>query len=737
MGTYNRDPGEKNEREMLVTIFRQELTELLGLLDEQIERLRGARTTSLIESLKSAMHLTHTIKGAAGAAGFSDIVKLTHIMEDAFGHYRKINGMPTEDFFEHLLKAITTIEHIAEGRPSPYKLRDLLIALSEPQISQSEQSQSAEESATPSEEQAAEQKTEFFAAESDDRPERPDSEQKRENEPTMTAVRVDVQQLDRLMNLTGEFLVAKARLRDHGESLEQLRAEFDQVLNSLPADTEQRMAPIRDGLEFLERAAQRRMLEFGHLTDELGETTRKVRMLPLNNYIPVWRRAVRESAQNRGKQVELNVEVGDIELDKTIFDGLRAPFLHLLRNAVDHGIEPPEQRARLGKDRIGRINIKASIQGATIRIDITDDGRGLSPKRIGEIAVKQSIITPSRLNAMTDQEIQELIFTPDFSTTDEISSISGRGVGMSIVKKGLASIGGSIVITKPGDQRGSAFRLTLPMSVLSIRGLLMKTENCTYAVPIENVERVETIHRRDCGTRGGTMIHERPGQEPLRLSRLQSIMGGRGEAKAEQWIIVIISHEDAHLGLIVDQLLGENEFVTKRLPWNVKHVQGVNGAVILGDGSLAVVVDVPYLFNATPPGESLPMPGIEASKIETAKKVLVVDDSLTHRTMTRTVLRVMGYEVAEAKDGEKAWELLQRQTFNLLVTDIQMPNLDGLQLTRRVRADQSLKYLPVILVSNLSSPDDLARGAAAGADEYIIKERFNQKSFLEAVARHI
>jgi two-component system chemotaxis sensor kinase CheA len=349
--------------------------------------------------------------------------------------------------------------------------------------------------------------------------------------------------------------------------------------------------------------------------------------------------------------------------------------------------------------------------------------------------VKSGLVADRQLATMGEEQVLHLLLAPGFSTAQTVGRLSGRGVGLDVVRKKVEDLGGTVAISTHSRGAGAAFHLTVPVSLLSTRGLLVDGGGSICALPIDYVARTLRLRRDRIEQVDGSLAVAQEDSEPLRIRFLSSILGRTQATRAEKLSAVVVSRGGAELGIVVDRVLGEQEFVTKRLPWNLRSVAGVNGAVVLGDGRLAVVLDVPHIFASGAGAAEETDPACAAVESTAKETVLVVDDSLTSRTLERNILTRSGYEVIVAVDGEEAWNLLQKHPVDLVVTDIQMPKIDGFELTRRIRSDAGLKNLPVILVTGLGSPRDLAEGAEVGADEYIVKGQFDQRKLLEAVAR--
>jgi two-component system chemotaxis sensor kinase CheA len=330
-----------------------------------------------------------------------------------------------------------------------------------------------------------------------------------------------------------------------------------------------------------------------------------------------------------------------------------------------------------------------------------------------------------------------LIFEAGFSTSSTVNKISGRGMGMDIVVQRLKKIGGSVQIAEDSELGGSCFRLMLPLSLLSIQGLLVRADEEVYAIPVDYIDRTIVIDANDIRRVDGSPVIAPDGLEPMKIQWLSSVLFKRPPVAIARPNVVVTSSGGNYLGLVVDEIIGELEFVLKPLPWNLKNVPGINGAIILVDGSVALSVDVPAVVDVGL-GETFDaMTKVAGTAAGRTPSILVADDSVSFRTLFSNMLAPAGYEVTSCVDGEAAWSLLRERSFDLLLTDVRMPGLDGFELTRKIRSSDNLKNLPVVMVTTLSDPDDIARGVEAGADEYVVKGKFDQDRILEAINRLI
>ncbi|MDI1446057.1 response regulator [Polyangium sp. 6x1] len=693
-------------------LFCDEATEALEDLSRIVEGFAASETLGDAWAVERALRILHNIKGAARVAGSEGVEVVAHGLEEALDVHRK-GGTPATEVITRLRDGIGLISRFLGG-DVPLEAARAFEVVAEPVTSERTASSDAVPGATPV-------------------PAKPSGPS---SPAGATTVRVEASRLDDLMHFAEEILVAQGRRHVRHAELDQCLLELSQIERMASGELRSALGEVTRRLDAVVEANRQDVLRSGHLVRDWSAAVKRARMLPLAGAAAQWRRTVAETAHALGREARLVVEVGDIEVDRQILEGLRDPLMHLLRNAVDHGIEPPEVRERQGKPRMGTIRVRARAPGMMVELEVSDDGRGLHAAEIGRRAVERGIVSPDRLARMSGTETADIVFFAGFSTAASVSHVSGRGMGLDIVKQRLSELGGHVRIAEP-TMGGGTFRLEVPATVVSTKALLVRTARTIYALPTAYVARAFRVASSEVQVVDGVAAVPDAGGEPLRLRWLSALMQEPRQTDPSKLLVVALSDGAARLGVVVDEVLGEVESVAKGLPWNVPRIPGVAGAMILGSGALAVVLDVPRLLDVARSRKGERTETVHAAEAVKKRRILVVDDSLTSRTLERNILDAAGYEVETANDGEAAWQALQGGAFDLVVSDVQMPRLDGMELTQRIRAHPKLKSLPVILVTSLDRPADLAQGSAAGADEYIVKGRFDQRKLLEAVARLI
>lgn len=574
----------------------------------------------------------------------------------------------------------------------------------------------------------------------------------------METIRLPAARLDTLLEQLGELVIPRLELTDSLDDLatvhqdvEAWQRDWRKARSHLRLlDREHDLGELQPLIRFLERnetsllalSSQLAHLRgrlggsLGHLralTDDLQDDVKRLRMLPFGSVADGFGRVVRDLARSLGKEARLILSGADTELDRHVLDSIKDSLLHLLRNALDHGIEHPSARQRAGKPTTGSVAMGAYQRGGTVVIEVEDDGAGLDPHVIRRAASEHHLVPASDLAALPDSEVLRLIFQPGFSTSEHVSQVSGRGVGLDVVARTAERLGGRVEVhATPG--RGTLFQITLPLTLATARALLFEAGEGLYAMHTSAVERVVRVDQlRHVG--GRLMLEYEGAAVPVAI--LAELLGARagtgtGEPGAAR-TIVIVGVGVQRVGLMIDQVVGEQEIVVKPLGYPLRRVRFVSGATILGSGRVVPILNVADLTRAaaraaTPSFESR-LPAAEPRRL----RVLVADDSLTTRTLERYILEAAGYEVALAGDGLEALALLDERECDVLVSDVDMPNLDGVALTAQLRQVPRFRELPIILVTSLASDDDRARGLEAGADAYMVKSSFDQDQLLRTI----
>ncbi|MEG4229906.1 hybrid sensor histidine kinase/response regulator [Microcoleus sp. N9_B2] len=605
-------------------------------------------------------------------------------------------------------------------------------------------------------------------------------------------IRVATQNLDDLMTQAGELTVTKTRLGHRVAEIEQITTLWEEwsreyFVTSLSFDRMQidengikpngKFSQLQDYYQRTEERLERLGTLVNRLRNRVYEDTarleliaealesgiRTLRLLPLSTIFNLFPRTVRDLAKREGKEVALVIEGGETTADKRILEEMKDPLMHMIRNAIDHGIETVAERKKLGKPPVATLRIKGYNIASNIIIEVADDGRGLNLESIKQMAVKRNICTLEELAEMTDNQVQSLIFTPGFSTKKFVTEISGRGVGLDVVRTNVEALKGSIQVESlPG--KGCTLRLQISTSLATANVLIVIVEDIPYALPVEFVDTAQQVSQSEIFAIEGKETILSKGH-PLSVAHLTDLLelnnrqgwqknrylrqetGSETLRKNQNYFLnstsskmpcIVLKVGEERFGLFVDALIDEQDVVMKPQSQLLKRVRNISGATILGTGEVCMVLNPHDLIKSV--RQQVSSRGVSGarSQLETASRkqvILLAEDSIATRTQEKRILEGAGYEVVTAVDGLDAFHKLKTRDFDAVISDVQMPNLDGLALTVKIREQKEYSELPIILVTSLASDEDRKRGADAGANAYIPKGTFNQDVLVETLKR--
>ncbi|OBV28711.1 chemotaxis protein CheA [Helicobacter sp. CLO-3] len=518
-------------------------------------------------------------------------------------------------------------------------------------------------------------------------------------------VRVDVRRLDNLMNLIGELVLGKNRLI------------------KIYGDVEERY----DGEKFLEELNQV-VSGISSVTTDLQLAVMKTRMQPVGKVFNKFPRMVRDLSRELKKSIDLVITGEETELDKSIVEEIGDPLIHIIRNSCDHGIESPEDRKALGKPEVGRVDLKAYNEGNHIVIEITDDGKGLDADFLKQKAIEKGLISEKDADGMSEKEAFGIIFKPGFSTAKTISNVSGRGVGMDVVKTNVEKLNGIIEIDSEKGA-GTTFKLKIPLTLAIIQALLVGAQEEYYAIPLSSVIETVRIGQDEIYSVDGKSVL-RLRDQVLSLVRLADIFGVDSVLESPNEVyVVIIALAEQKIGVIVDYLIGQEEVVIKSLGYYLKSTRGIAGATVRGDGKITLIVDVAAMMEMAKEVKVSINNVIEEAQASKAKSspadyvVLAIDDSNTDRAIMKKCLKTLGVTVLEASNGLEGLEIVKNsdKPIDAVLVDIEMPKMDGYTFAAEVRKYNKFKNLPLIAVTSRASKTDRMRGVESGMTEYITK----------------
>ncbi len=582
-------------------------------------------------------------------------------------------------------------------------------------------------------------------------------------------VRVKTDFLDELMTQAGELAVINTHLARYLHTVDDItelweESSIEQLsMITPPLQSEAETAPglsrnIYDKAPYQENIEQFSKLfkklkkgiyeyssRLNFISGRIEENVQKIRLVPLSTIFNFFPMMVRDIAGKQSKIVDFVIEGGDTVADKRIIETINDPVMHLLRNAIDHGIELPEKRKNRKKNEAGLVRLKAYRASSKVIIEVEDDGNGLDIERIRNTAIKKKLFRKEELALMTNTQIQSLIFKAGFSTSPIVSDISGRGIGLDVMLTNVESLKGTIkIISTP--KKGSLFQIILPATLATVRVFIANVRGIKYAIPVEYIEttlmmpldEVFSIEGRSTITYEGKPVSVAGLVDILELKdSIGEKIKSTSKTGVEKVICIILSVNDERFGLFVDSLEDEQEVLLKPQGGVLKRVRNVAGTTILDTGEICMVLNPHDLLKSLRKSHDFVAPKELIVDIKRKKVILLVEDNIITRTQEKRILEGSGYEVVVAVDGVDAFNKLPTRDFDAVVTDINMPNMDGLSLTEKIRNNKKHKELPVVLVTALATEEDKRRGIDIGANAYITKPSFDHKVFLEILKRFV
>ncbi len=538
------------------------------------------------------------------------------------------------------------------------------------------------------------------------------------------------QERSRAQNAARSIKGSRERGGTSGEQERQDIFEFLEWNDAFAASLESRLHALSQAIDRDERTVSR-------MVDNLLQGTKQALMLPFATLTEIFPKFVRDLSREQGKDIRLRVVGAATEIDRRILQEIKDPLIHLMRNCVDHGIETPEERKRAGKPAQGTITLNISERDRSkVEVLVSDDGAGIDVARVRKSAAKLGILAADA--SMSDQEVLPLVFESGVSTSPFITDLSGRGLGLAIVQEKTAKLGGSVRI-ESAPAKGTTFRLLLPLALATSRGLLVRAAGQSFVVPTNGVERVgaaredevQTVENRETVLVGGQAV------SLVALEAALELEPKRTEAKPpERFPLVLLGTAERRIAFRVDEILGEQEVLVRGLGPQLERVRNVSGAAVLGTGKVVPVLDVSDLMRSAIRAAAAPRREVpEEPAAAERRSILVVEDSITSRTLLKSILETAGYRVRTATDGFEGFVAVREERFDLVVSDVDMPRMNGFELTAKIRADRKLADVPVVLVTALESREDRERGIDVGANAYIVKSSFDQSNLLGVIKR--
>ena len=719
------------------------------------------------DNLERLMRASHSLKGAARIVGLESIVGLSHLMEDCFVAAQRGNLTLNAIQIDVLLQAVDIILNITKVQESElenYLVNNAgrLVAL-EDNLKQfvSAENRPLKEEVTDKKASSAgagDEKDAFNesmkGAPTETVPERTITKTRLA---TDNIVRVDAQRMTRLLGLSSELVVESRWLKPLSESFVQLKkrhAELTNILENLRESLlDSGYLSNQDNLHF--SAAQKKLTECRNILTEnlldLDDYDRRnynlssriynevigTRMRPFVEATQGLQRTVRDLSHSLGKNVALEISGQETPVDSDVVEMIKAPLNHLVRNSVDHGVESKSEREKSGKCSEATIKISAHHGGGMLTIQVEDDGRGIDVAALREKIVERGFATPSMADKITDSELIEFLYLPDFSTRDTVTEISGRGVGLDVVRSMIGDLRGSIRIEN-SEGSGIKFVMQLPVTISVLTAIVSLISGEYYAFPLSRIERLEAVDIEQIKTVDEWQYVEINGRDVRIVSAAQALELDTTPVQGDQVHIVMLSKGGTVYGVVVDSFVGQRELSVQVLDKRLEKIQDISAAALMEDGAPVLIVDVDDLIRTV---DVLFSGGFADNLVlqkafpgqSNRKRILVVDDSLTVREVEKKLLVDQGYLVDVAVDGMDGWNAIRRSDYDLLITDVDMPRMDGVELVELLKKDRRLASLPVMIVSYKDRHEDRRRGLDAGADYYLSKGSFHDETLIEAV----
>lgn len=590
---------------------------------------------------------------------------------------------------------------------------------------------------------------------------------------TIKTLRVDTQKLDHLVNQAGELIIAKIKAKEHLSDIEKMIRYIEEWhrdwtktkqyfryankyiqksgenpltnmqympnknINSFIEENSIKITNLMNKMNSFYKVVQEDDARLNLIVSGLEEKIKSVRVLPLATIFHLFPRMVRDIARDRNKEVEFFITGSETSVDKKIIEEIKSPLMHIIRNSIDHGIETPKERISRGKPYAGKLLLAAYHLENSVLIEITDDGKGIDVEGIKKKVLQKELLTKEELEAMSEEQIMNIIFWPGFSTGETVTDISGRGIGLDIVHTKISQLNGNIKV-KSNLGKGSRVSLQIPVTMATINSFLVETNNQTFAIPANSIKTTLLVDESQVFYKEGEraiLVEERS----VPLCQLSDVleMPGSGK-KTDKLVVIIVQAEDAQVGFIVDKLIGDHEILHKNLSAPLLRVRNIAGITTLGSGDLCLILNVNDLVKSAyirfgSSGLKKTSLAVKTTPESEKKSALVIDDSATARILQRNILKSSGYNVDVAVNGFDALTKIASNKYDFIVTDAEMPEMDGFELTERLRQEKRYQTIPIIIVTSLTSEEDRVKGMNSGANAYITKGKFDQEELLKTI----
>ncbi|MDO8727332.1 MAG: hybrid sensor histidine kinase/response regulator [Candidatus Methanoperedens sp.] len=772
------DKKEEEFLKKLISIFKVEAIEHVNAITSGLIDLEKADANLQMGHIETIFREAHSLKGAARSVNLKEIESICQAMESVFSALKRNEIITSPQLFDMLHQAVDLVSKLISKNEEITVLEKSQIK----EIIKRLEDILKDASVTPHQSSIIEKKEEEnktkvsepdFSSMHSEPPELKSDipENSQIQAPLITeTVRISTVKLDSLLLQAEELVSLKLATGQHTTELQKINTVFtlwkrelakaheDIQIGQSSLETKDTVIyhnakfleildPNNAGIKSLEskltalaKSAQIDQRSLDGMVDNLLDDMKKVLMLPFSSLLGVFPKLVRDLSHDQGKDVDLMIQGEEIEIDRRILEEMKDPLIHLVRNCIDHGIEKPQVRDLKKKSPRGTVKIVITAKDSNkIEILVSDDGAGCDASELKSAAVKRGIISQKDASKLNEKEALSLVFVSGFSTSPIITDVSGRGLGLAIVHEKVEKLNGIISFETKIDS-GSTFRIVIPLTLATFRGLLVYVNEQMFAIPVINVERVVRVKKDEIRTVEGLDTISLDGQivSMVRLENVLELGGGEKNKTDDNVHVVVLRSGEKRMAYIVDEIVHEQEVLVKSLGKQLSRVRNIIGATILGNGKIAPILNVNDLMRSAVKVTYASAQAEEVLKDKPKRKsILEVDDSITARTLLKNILESAGYDVKTAVDGVDAFSALQTQEFDIIVSDVDMPRMNGFDLTSKIRNDRKLSELPVVLVTGLESRGDKERGIEVGANAYIVKSSFDQSNLLEVIQRLI
>ena len=712
----------------LLEDFRIEAEEHLSSIDEGLIELEKSGEDPDQTVLERVYRETHSLKGAARAVNLPDTEKLCMLMENIMSVLKNGEGILFDSLFDVMHKSVDSLRLMLSNLKESgkeKKLPNLTLLLKNLEFIHKEvlaKGKTGQE--TIKNNILSTEKLDVIEDEKNSSEEVPKlNEVPKRNDAENETIRISSVKLNKILAQSEDFIAIKTTLAFYKSELAEIKSKIKD-----------------DRLEYLYGDLTRFIHVANRMIDDIIIDVKSTLLLPFSTILNIVPRIVRDLARDNGKEIEVEIKGDFYEIDKRILEDLKDPLIHLIRNCADHGIESVNERLAAGKKSTGKIWITISKDAdAKLSVLINDDGGGIKIEKVVKSAIKNNIVDHERASQMSPHEKMNLIFASGVSSSDMITEISGRGLGMAIVAEKICNLGGVISVDST-EGKGTSFSIKIPQTIATFRGLLVTSCEHQFLVPSIFIEKVIGVSDGDVinsGHRASVIISG----DHVGLMDLGSSLGLSDFDKSDSRIkpALILNSNNKRMAFKVDKIIEEIEGIVKPLGKQLKKVKKITGVTMVGNGVLIPVINVSELIEGATGGEQggLSTNAKLSSTLDQKQRILIVEDSITVRSMLKSIVESAGYETVVAVDGVDAYSKLQEDTFDAVVTDIEMPNMNGFELTSKIKGDSRYSEIPVILVTTLESPKDMQRGMDAGANAYIVKGSFEKSNLTDTIRRLI